>query len=85
MAEHLFSLPTTMANEVQAAPPEQAAPLDDCPTQSFMELIDPSVASSTSNNNNNGQAAELTKSELAQSQEKAIKTLLDKCAQNNVS
>ena len=74
-----------MANEVQAAPPEQAAPLDDCPTQSFMELIDPSVASSTSNNNNNGQAAELTKSELAQSQEKAIKALLDKCAQNNVS
>lgn len=83
MAEHLFSLPTIMANEVQAAPPEQAAPLDDCPTQSFMELIDP--ASSTSNNNNNGQAAELTKSELAQSQEKAIKSLLDKCAQNNVS
>lgn len=84
MAEHLFSLPT-MAKEEQAPPPEQAAPLDDTPTQSFMDLIDPSVAPTSNNNDNDGQAAGLTKSELAQSQEKAIKTLLDKCAQNNIS
>jgi hypothetical protein len=94
MAEHLFSLPT-MATEEQAPPPEQAAAVDDdLPTQSFMELIGPSsgvAVSSTSNNNDNGQTSEvaprlLTKSEeLVQSQEKAIQTLLDKCAQNNVS
>jgi ABC-type multidrug transport system fused ATPase/permease subunit len=92
MAEHLFSLPT-MATEEQAPPPEEQAPTaldDDLPTQSLMELIGPSsvAGSSTSNKNDNGQAGapRLTMSEeLAQSQEKAIQTLLDKCAQNNVS